>query len=184
MRKLSLIISLLFIAGASIAQEDPPYYLYQTDSGQYLVKGKAYLINRSENSCYEHIESNSIKVGKKFIIINLLDEMENMIGVVIFDKKGSQIDYQVVQEERKKHFAPYNCCVYVKELKGKLYFWDVIEPGKNGADYDCGNDSQTDASNYIIPRYYIFNPKKGTVEMKALQNKCTQLIVDGELNCN
>lgn len=178
-----LLICLLFISGSSIAQEELPYFINQTDSGQYLVDGKAYLINPTKNSCYEYAENTDIQSGKKYTIIRFGDEMDNLIGVVIFDKKGNQIDYQAVQEQRKKHYKPYNCCVYVQEFKGNLYFWDIIEPDEDGADYDCANDSQTDASDYIIPRYYIFNPKKGSVVMKVLQNKCTRLIVDGKLNC-
>ncbi len=167
-----------------IAQEDSNYFITTTNGEHYLIHGTSFLINTPENACYEYIEGSSLAVGEKFIIIHVRDEMENDRGVIIFDKKGKQINYDVVQNERKKHYKPYNCCVNVQELNGILYFWDIIEPFEDGKNYDCYYDSQTDASMYLIPRYYIFEPETGSVETKILKNKCTILIQDGKIICD
>ncbi len=179
-----LIIICSFIYMGIYGQEKPEYFINKTDSGQYLVLGSSFFIDMPANACYEYPEYSSLSIGNKFIIMRIMDEMDNMRGVIIFDKKGKQINYEKVQKERAKFYEHYNCCIYVKELNGKLYFWDVIEPNADGKDYDCYYDSQTDASAYLIPRYYIFNPKKGSLETRILKSKCTKLIQNAKVICD
>lgn len=93
------------------AQEDADYFLANTESGQYLVYGIRFLINFPDDACYEFIENISLTKGNKFIIMYIMDEMDNGRGVIIFDKKGNQINYDKVQKQRKKYYQPYNCCI-------------------------------------------------------------------------
>ncbi len=129
----------------------------------------------------ESYENTEIKVGEHFVIIRFLDEMENNRGLVIFDKTGNQINFDVVQEQRKLQHQHTNCCIYVEELNSKLYFYDIVDVERK--DYDCYEDSQTDGSGFTIPRYYIFEPKKNKMEIKILEDGCQDLIKDGKVNC-
>ncbi len=183
--KTFLIVCLMILSSIVVnSQQDSKYFIVNTDMGQFLVHGDSYLLNSSDNACGDFIDEMSIKYGKVFTIIELFDEQNNRRAVIIFDKKGNQINFDIVQLERKKYYDYYNCCIYVEELKGKLFFRDIVDPYENMEDYDCYYDSQTDASEYIIPRYYIFDPKKGTVQTVMLKNKCTKLIEDGKIICN
>lgn len=177
------ILTILIVICSSItyAQQDAEYFITKTKEGTYLVKGTRSLITIPNNNCFEFIESPSITVGDNYIIIHLRDEMDNDRGVIIFDKKGNEVNFDTVQEQRKLHYKTYSCCIYVKELKGKLYFYDLVD--RKGKDYDCYYDAQTDSADLLIPRYYIFNAKKNTVETIILKNACTNLIENGKIIC-
>ena len=108
--------------------------------------------------------------------------MLNGLWAIIFDKKGNQINYDKVQNQREQYSQTSTCCIYVEEFNGKLYFWDLID--HDGEDYDCYYDSQTDASNYFIPRYYIFEYETNSLETKILKNECTRLIQNGKILCD
>jgi hypothetical protein len=164
------------------AQENSNYFITNTDNGQYLVYGRRFLIDHPDNACYELIEEITINEGKKYIVIQVLDDMENRRGVLIFDKKGNQINYEIVQNERKKYYNHYSCCVNVRELNGKLYFWEYTNLD-SGEDYGCYYDSQTSEGNIVISRYYIFDPEASYVETKILQKNCKSLFLDDKLNC-
>ena len=159
------------------AQQDSSYFI---NDGK-LIHGDSVLLSIPENSCYNDMDGNELTVGEKFVIIHLRDEMDNDRGVIIFDKKEGLINFDTVQTERKKYYKWFNCCVYVKELNGLLYFWDYIEPD---GDYNCYYDSQTSTSMASIPRYYIFDSETGKVETKTLVNKCTMLIQDEKIMCD
>jgi hypothetical protein len=181
MKKLLTIIIVL-CSIKSYSQNNLNYFITNTDEGAYLVKGERFPINISNNSCLEFIENYTITEGDNYIIIRLRDEMDNNRGVVIFDKNGNNVNFDTVQEQRKLQYKTYLCCIHVEELKGKLYFYDIVD--SEGNDYDCFYDSQTDASNFLIPRYYIFDSKKNTLETIILKTACTNLIKDGKLICN
>lgn len=167
-----------------LSQNDFHYFIIQNDSLQYeLVYGTSFPIKMDENACYEYVDEKYIVEGEKFIILNIRDEMENDRGVIIFDKNKGQVNYQAVQTERKKYYKFYKCCVYVKELNGKLYFWDFIYPFENEEDYDCSLDAQNDIP-LQIPRYYIFDTETGGVETISLSGNCEKLIEDGEIICD
>ena len=178
---IAIFIILIIMPAITNAQVEADYSVKINDEGAFLFYGTSYSINMPNNNCIEFIEDTKIIKGEKYILIRLRDEMINDRGVVIFDKKGNQINYDIVQEQRKLHYKSYECCVYVEELNGKLYFYDIID--LDGEDYDCSMDSQTDASDYTIPRYYIFDAKTNSVETIILKNKCTDLIKDGKLIC-
>jgi hypothetical protein len=94
-----------------------------------------------------------------------------------------------IQKERAKFYAHFNCCVFVEELNGKLYFFDIITPlgdynNPTSKDYNCADDSQTSDEPFIIPRYYVLNPLSGKVETILLKNKCDDLIQDGTVICD
>lgn len=165
------------------AQNNQEYFISQNGQGQFLNYGTQFPITISESACFESLELSYITKGDKFIIVDVVDEMDNGVGVVIFNKNGKQINYNPVQKEREKYYQYSRCCVFVKELNGLLYFWDVTEHFDEFKDYNCYYDSQTDASNYLIPRYYIFNSELGDVETVILKNKCTTLIQDGKVIC-
>ncbi len=159
------------------AQQDSAYFI----KDEQLVHGTSVLLNIPKNDCYlNSINEYKLIVGKQFVIIRIRDEMENHRGVIIFDKKNGLVNFDTVQTERKKYYKSYECCVYVQELNGLLYFWDYIIPD---GDYDCYYDSQTDNSMSLIPRYYIFEPESGNVETKTLVNKCKMLIEDEKIMC-
>lgn len=166
-----------------IAQDNQDYFISKNSEGQFLNYGTQIPITISESACFESLELTYITKGDKFIIVDVVDEMDNSVGVLIFNKNGEQINYSSVQKEREKYYQYSRCCVFVKELNGLLYFWDVTEPYENFSDYNCFNDSQTDASNYLIPRYYIFDSESGHVETVILKNSCTSLIQDNKLIC-
>lgn len=178
------ILLVVCFLNSSLSQEDLNYSIENTEEGQYLVFGKRIRINIAENTCFDYIEEKVIVEGEKFIIIHVQDEMENDRGVLIFNKKAEQVNYDPVQLERKKHYKHYECCVYVQELDGKLYFWDIKVPDGKADDYDCYYDSQLDFTSYLIPRYYIFEPETGNVETIFLSNKCSRLIKDGKIICD
>lgn len=164
------------------AQENSNYFIANTDNGQYLVYGRRFLIDHPDNVCYELIEEIRLTEGEQFIVIEVLDDMENGRGVVIFDKKGNQINYEIVQNERKKFYNHYRCCVNTRELNGKLYFWEYTNID-SGEDYDCYYDSQTSDDSIVIPRYYVFDPETSNVEIKILQKNCRSLFLDDKINC-
>ena len=83
-----IIISLMNCIAVN-AQEEPDYFIADTESGQYLVYGSRFLISVPDEACYEIIEDVFISKGKKFIIMHIKDEMENDRGVIIFNKDGS-----------------------------------------------------------------------------------------------
>lgn len=180
MKKL-LTILIVLCSSITYAQKDTDYFISKTKEGTYLVKGSRFLINIPNNNCFEFIESPSITVGDNYIIIRLRDEMDNDRGVIIFDKKGNEVNFDIVQEQRKLHYKTYSCCIYVQEVKGKLYFYDIVDQG--GKDYDCYYDSQTDGSDFLIPRYYVFDTRKNSVETIILKNACTNLIENGKIIC-
>ncbi|MGX1931279.1 hypothetical protein [Flagellimonas sp. 2504JD4-2] len=176
------IFILLASCSALKAQQDIDCHISTIEGAQHLVCGASTAINIPENSCYEYIEEKTITVGEKFIIIQVLDEMYNNRGALIFDKNGTQINFDIVQAEREKYYEHYNCCINVKEYQSRLYFWDMVD--ENGEDYNCYYDSQTEYALYSIPRYYIFDAKKNTVETKIVKNPCSTLFQGGELVCN
>ena len=179
----SAIVLIAGVISNVFSQEDSNYFIINANEGHLLVHGKQFPLNIPENTCFEYLEEKHVVEGEKFIIIHVRDEMENDRGVLIFDKKKGQVNYKAVQVERKKYYPYHNCCVYVQELHGKLYFWDIKAPGENGEDYDCYYDSQTDLTGYLIPRYYCFDPETGEVETIFLSNNCTNLIEDGKIVC-
>ena len=181
-----IILITCFACGTIIyAQDEAEYFVTESYEGQYFVIGNRFPIAIPEDPCFESLEDTQVFVGKRFIIVQVVDEMENWRGPLIFNKEGDQINYDLVQREREKHYQYSRCCVYVEELDGKLYFWDVTADFDDKEDYDCYLDSQTDTTDgYIIPRYYIFDYESASVETKVLKNKCSELIRDGTLNCD
>ena len=176
MKKIYLLVLLMEICTSINAQQDSSYFI---NNGKLMYRDSVLLII-PENICKSESNGAKLTVGKKFVIIRLRDEMENNRGVIIFDKKKGVINFDPVQAERKKHYQPYSCCIYVQELNGLLYFWDYIN--SNG-DYDCYYDSQTDEWISSIPRYYIFDTESGNIETKTLLNKCKVLIEDKKIIC-
>jgi hypothetical protein len=182
MKQLSLVLLFCLSFVCLDAQEDESYFIADTEEGQFLIFGKSWAL-ASVLPCGDFINEIKVEKGFRYTIIHMYDEMYNQRGVLIFDKSGKRIDYSAVQNERSAFYDYFECCTYVRELNGKLYFWDLIEPFEDKNDYDCYYDSQTDASEYLIPRYYIFDPTDGTVKMVILKKPCTKLIKDGKLNC-
>lgn len=182
------VIFLIFIYPLAInlgAQEKSNYFIVSTEFESFFIQGTRTSIVIPENACFEIVAENHITEGEKFMIVHVLDEMENGCGVLIFKKNGGQINYDVVQMERERYYSNSNCCIFVEELNGQLYFWDLTTDFDDIKDYDCANDSQTDPTGlpFNIPRYYIFNPELGIVETIMLKNNCDKLIQDGKLNC-
>jgi hypothetical protein len=191
MKRFLILISMGLITILEVhGQEEQNYFISQTQTNQYFVKGVRFPIKFPLDYCSTELGNTYITKGENFIIVQILDEMEGSSGgVLIFKKSGEQVYYDVVQNERKKYYENYNCCVYVKELGGKLYFWDVQQPFGDYEkfeykDYDCFEDSQTDPFMFMIPRYYIFEPSTGTVVTKILKNKCPTLIQNGKVICD
>lgn len=176
MKKIYALVLLMASCTIINAQQDSSYFI---NDGK-LIYGDSVLLKIPENICNNAFGGEKLIVGKKFVIIRLRDEMENDRGIIIFDKKKGLINFDPVQAERKKYYQPYDCCIYVQELNGLLYFWDYIDPD---GDYDCSDDSQTSGWRSSIPRYYIFESESGNVETKTLVNKCTMLIQDEKIIC-
>ncbi|MEX0362242.1 MAG: hypothetical protein AB3N10_14795, partial [Allomuricauda sp.] len=86
------------------AQQELNYAITTVDGVQQFTSGTATPIAISKNSCVEQIEGHDIAVGERFVLVQIFDEMENNRGMLIFDKLGAQINYDVVQEARKKHY--------------------------------------------------------------------------------
>jgi hypothetical protein len=181
--KILLALSICFLSISNGNGQNESYIIMSNEHGNFLVKrSDAVSIELPKNNCYETIGEHTITVENNFILIELLSE-GNRAGTLIFDKTGKQVDYSKVQEERKKHYQPFNCCVYVREYNGLLLFWDIKNAADHNKDYDCSYDSQTDASDFLIPRYYIFDPKTLNVVTRKLSGKCFRLIVDGKIAC-
>lgn len=176
MKKIYTLVLLMASTTFIDAQQDSSYFI---NDGK-LIYGDSVLLKIPENICNNAFGGEKLIVGNKFVIIRLIDEMENDRGVIIFDKKKGLINFDPVQAERKKYYQWYDCCIYVQELNGLLYFWDYIEPD---GDYDCYYDSQTDMSMSSIPRYYIFEPESVNVETITLVNKCKVLIENEKIMC-
>ena len=85
-----------------------------------------------------------------------------------------------MQEQRIKNYKHAASCIYVKEYKGKLVFWDRKYFDE---DWDCGLGSQTDGGKWWIPRYYIFDPDKNTFKTVELTDKCSMLFENGKIVC-
>ena len=166
------------------AQQELNYAITTVDGVQQFTSGTVTSIAISNNSCVEQIEGHDITVGERFVLVQIFDEMENNRGMLIFDKSGTQINYDVVQEERKKYYPFFNCCINVVELANKLYFWDWVENDKTKTPYDCYYDSQSETSTLVIPRYYIFDCDTNTVETIILEKPCDELVRDGKLLCS
>lgn len=180
-----LTLFLISCFGLTYAQDQPDYFISETYNGAYLVQGNRFEISIPEGACFDSTIEHEITVGEKFVIVQIRGEMGGRIGVLLFAKNVGQIDYGQVQMERSKYYSYSNCCVYVEELNGKLYFWDITEAFDNFEDYDCSNDSQTDMSDgYVIPRYYIFEPEAGSVKTVILNNPCSTLIENGKIVCD
>ena len=186
MLRVAYIICILCYSASVSGQSNSDYSVNETDSAIHITIGSTYDINIPYGPCYGPDTYHDIffEEGEKYILIDIVDEMENHSGTVILDKTGSLIDYDLVQLERSKYYQYYKCCVFAQEIKGLIYFWDVIEPEENGKDYNCYYDSQTDASDHQIPRYYVFDPQKNSVRTVILKNKCLELIEDGKIVCH
>ena len=180
----SILVSIIFLFAVSFAfsQDRPKVKILMINDEATVGFSKDFYLEFPDNGCFtQEFFEYSVTIGEKFNIIRVGDEMNNLRGVMIVDKDGYQIDFSKVQELRRGNYHTYRCCVYVKEFKGKLYFYDIVD--YNGADYDCGLDSQTDGSDFKIKRYYIFNPKKNKVEVVMPEYACPELFVDGKLVC-
>lgn len=190
MLKLLTSITLCFIPLLQVIAQERMYVDFDPETGEFNLDGTDYIVSLEESDCIgptQEIEV-FIQQGDLFTIAHVVDEMENAIGIQIFDKKGNEISIEAVQTERAKFFTPYRCCVYVEELEGKLYFIDpTILTGDLDhpafEDYNCSDDSQTSDILLNIPRYYILNPINGVVKTIILRNKCADLIQNGEISC-
>ncbi len=183
--KIKLLITILAIVICSdgFTQKRPKVKILMFNGQAQCGFSKNFELEFPENGCFtKDWENYQVIVGEKYNVIRVRDEMENDLGALIVDKEGYQIDITKVQELRKTQYKTAKCCVYVEELKGKLYFYDIVD--MDGNDYDCALDSQTDTEGSNIPRYYIFNPKKNKVKMVELETPCADLIVDGKLACD
>ncbi|MBN4070945.1 hypothetical protein JYT72_00415 [Crocinitomix catalasitica] len=182
--KIKLLITVVAIAlcAEGFSQKRPMVKILMFNGEPQCGFSKNFELEFPENGCFtkDWWEYN-VTIGEVYNVIRIGDEMNNTLGVLIVDKEGYQIDITKVQEMRKTIYKTAKCCVYVKEYKGKLYFYDIVD--LEGNDYHCSDDSQTDASEYKIPRYYIFNAKKNKVKMVELETPCTKLIVGGKLVC-
>ena len=159
------ILSLIVLFSTTVyCQEDPQYVLFYDDNGAYFeYYGDRYYLSEKATGCFESAESTKMTAGENFLIIQIYDEMENSRGVIIFDFYQKLVDISKVQEVRKDYYEFEECCVWVMEYDEKLIFLDISD--LDSVDYDCYYDSQTDAAEYWVPRYYIFDPLTKEVEI-------------------
>ena len=132
----------------------------------------------------EQVESATVEVWKKYLMVDHRNEMGDEIGSLLFSRDGTPLDISKVHKMRKKLYPFSERCVMAHEFGNELVFWDLEHDNEP---YNCYNGSQTSPGSIFewhIPRYYRFNPKTGSLKMIPITaNICPRLTFEGKIAC-